>query len=101
MAAAFIVRFRPCGPWRLGPDSGARDRVDHLLHSDQLYSAVSGAMLRLGMLEKWLAAVFQNPGGPAVRFSSCFPFQDDLLLGRTMWIRVQDHQASPAQRSMT
>ena len=39
-----IVKFRPLGPWRFGPDSGARDRVDTIYHSDSLYSAVTGAI---------------------------------------------------------
>jgi hypothetical protein len=51
-----LVRFRPTGPWRFGPDSGARDRVDLLYHSDTLYSACCSAFRQLGMLEEWLAA---------------------------------------------
>ena len=51
-----LVRLRPTGPWRIGPDSGDRDRVDRVYHSDSLYSAVAGAMLRLGTLEDWLDA---------------------------------------------
>lgn len=74
-----LVRFRPSGPWRIGPDSGARDRVDHLLHSDVLYSAVCSAMRQLGLLEEWLAATARAEGEPAVRFSSCFPWQEDEL----------------------
>jgi CRISPR type III-A-associated RAMP protein Csm4 len=77
MPSAFVVRFLPTGPWRIGPDSGERDRVETVLHSDALYSAVSFAMAGLGCLDEWLAATFLNPQGPAVRFSSCFPFQDD------------------------
>ena len=77
MPAAFVVRFSPTGPWRIGPDSGERDRVETVLHSDALYSAVSAAMARLGLFDEWLAATFRNQEGPAVRFSSCFPFQDD------------------------
>lgn len=80
MAPGFIVRLRPSGPWRIGPESGARDRVDRVYHSDSLYSAVCGAMLRLGSLEEWLDATARNPAGSAVRFSSCFPFQGDTLL---------------------
>ena len=41
MTSGFIVRLRPTGPWRLGPSSGARDRVDRVLHSDTLYSALT------------------------------------------------------------
>jgi CRISPR type III-A-associated RAMP protein Csm4 len=79
MQPAFVVRFFPSGPWRIGPDSGARDRVESILHSDALYSAVCVAMARLGFLEEWLAATFGNPEGPAVRFSSCYPFQNEVL----------------------
>lgn len=88
MGPGFIVRFRARGPWRLGPDSGARNRVDRVFHSDRLYSAVSSAMDRLGMLDEWLAVTFQNPRGPAIRFSSGFPCQEDLLFvipPRSLW----------------
>src|SRR5579884_445283 len=84
-----IVRFRPTGPWRFGPDSGIRDRVDLIFHSDSLYAAVTSAMLRLGLLEEWLDATARNENGqPEVRFSSLFPFQRDLLYvtpPRSMW----------------
>jgi CRISPR type III-A-associated RAMP protein Csm4 len=72
-----IVKFRPLGPWRIGPNSGARDRVDTVYHGDSLYSAVSGAMLSLGTIEEWLEATARNPDGAAVRFSSCFPFHGE------------------------
>jgi CRISPR type III-A-associated RAMP protein Csm4 len=72
-----IVKFRPLGPWRIGPDSGARDRVDTLYHGDSLYSAVTAAMLALGLLEDWLEATARNPAGAAVRFSSLYPFQGE------------------------
>lgn len=88
MLSGFVVRFRPTGPWRIGPDSGARDRVDRIYHSDSLYSAVTGAMLRFGLLEEWLDATARNPQGSAVRFSSCFPFQGDLMMvppPATLW----------------
>ena len=73
-----LVRLRPTGPWRIGPDSGDRDRVDRIFHSDALYSAVSAAMSRLGCLPEWLDATARS-AVPVVRFSSCFPFQGDLL----------------------
>lgn len=80
MPLSFIVRFRPTGPWRFGPDSGAREQVNLLFHSDAVYSAVTNAMSRLGLLEDWLAATAQSEtGSPAVRFSSFFPFQKDQL----------------------
>lgn len=78
------VRFRPVGPWRFGPDSGARDRVDSICHSDTVFSAVTHAMDRLGWLNEWLEAAVQ----PAVRFSSLFPFQRDTLFvspPRNLW----------------
>ncbi len=52
---SFAVRFRPMGPWRFGPDSGARDRVDLIYHSDALFSAVCSAMSQLGLAEEWFA----------------------------------------------
>jgi CRISPR type III-A-associated RAMP protein Csm4 len=76
-----IVKLRPAGPWRSGPDSGARNRVDPIYHSDSMYAAVTGAMSTLGMREEWLDATARNVDGPAVRFSSCFPF-----LGETAFV---------------
>jgi len=75
---ALLIKLRPTGPWRIGPDSGDRDRVDRIYHSDSLYSAVSGAMSRLGELEPWLDAT-ARADQPAVRFSSCFPFYGQTL----------------------
>jgi CRISPR type III-A-associated RAMP protein Csm4 len=85
---ALLVRFRPLGPWRIGPSSGACDQVDRLYHSDTLFSAVTSALAQLGMLEEWLAATVHSPEGPRVAFSSCFPYSGDLLLvvpPRTLW----------------
>ena len=85
---SFIVRFRPTGPWRFGPDSGARDRVDLVYHSDAAFSALSSAMARLGLLEDWLDATARASGAPAVRCSSFFPFQGDHLMvipPRSLW----------------
>jgi CRISPR type III-A-associated RAMP protein Csm4 len=78
MAAALLIRLRPTGPWRIGPDSGDPDRVDRIYHSDSLYSAISSAMARLGILEEWLDAT-ARASEPAVRLSSCFPFHGDTL----------------------
>jgi len=75
---AVFIRLRPSGPWRIGPDSGDRDRVDRVYHSDALYSAVCASMARLGALEEWLDATARS-AEPAVRFSSCFPFHNDTL----------------------
>ena len=38
MNPGLVVKLRPTGPWRIGPDSGARNRVDAIYHSDSLYS---------------------------------------------------------------
>jgi CRISPR type III-A-associated RAMP protein Csm4 len=73
-----VVKLRPTGPWRMGPDSGARDSVDPIYHSDSLYSAVTGAMRLLGRLEEWLDATARYATGAAVRFSSLFPFQNEI-----------------------
>ncbi len=51
MNPGLVVKLRPAGPWRIGPDSGARNRVDVIYHSDSLYSAVTGAMSRMGSLD--------------------------------------------------
>jgi CRISPR type III-A-associated RAMP protein Csm4 len=87
MTPALLIRLRPTGPWRIGPDSGDRDRVDRIYHSDSLYSAVCSAMAQLGDLDAWLAATAQS-SEPAVRFSSCFPFHGDtryVVPPRSLW----------------
>ena len=87
MNPGLVVKLRPSGPWRIGPDSGARNRVDVIYHSDSLYSAVTSAMARLGWLSEWLDATART-GSPAVSFSSCFPYVDDLVFvvpPRTVW----------------
>ncbi len=88
MNPALAVKLRPAGPWRSGPDSGARNQVDSIYHSDTLFAAVTSAMARMGLLEEWLADTVTGEAAPAVRFSSCFPFADDHLLvapPRTLW----------------
>ena len=77
---SYAVRFRPRGPWRFGPESGARDRVELIHHSDAVYSAVSAAMAQLGMSDRWFEATAQAETSPAVRFSSLYPFQGKNLL---------------------
>jgi CRISPR type III-A-associated RAMP protein Csm4 len=87
MNPGLVVKLRPAGPWRIGPDSGARNRVDVIYHSDSLYSAVTSAMARMGSLEEWLNATVRS-AVPAVRFSSCFPFLDEIgfvVPPRTVW----------------
>src|SRR5436305_13031258 len=87
MPSGLLIRLRPIGPWRIGPDSGDRDRVDRIFHSDSLYSAVTSAMASLELLEPWLDATARS-ATPAVRFSSCFPFQGDTLYvapPRNLW----------------
>ena len=83
-----VVKLRPTGPWRIGPDSGDRHFVDVTYHSDSLYAAVTGAMRLLGHLDDWLDATARNPAGSAVRFSSCFPFVDEIgfvMPPRSVW----------------
>jgi len=87
MNPGLLVKLRPAGPWRIGPDSGARNRVDSIYHSDSLYSAVSSAMARLGSLDEWLAQT-ARAAAPAVCFSSCYPFLDEIgfvVPPRTVW----------------
>jgi len=82
-----IIRLHPTAPWRIGPDSGDRDRVDRVFHSDSVYSAVSNAMSRLGMLEDWLDSTART-ADPAIKFSSCFPFHGETLFivpPRSLW----------------
>jgi len=82
-----LIRLKPAGPWRIGPDSGDRDLVDRIYHSDSLYSAITSAMFRLEMLDTWLEAT-ARASEPAVRFSSCFPYQGETLLvvpPRNLW----------------
>ena len=88
MNPGLVVKLRPSGPWRIGSDSGARNRVDAIYHSDSLYSAACSAMARLGLLEEWLEATARSEGFPAVCFSSCFPFLDEIAFivpPRTIW----------------
>ncbi|MGB7758546.1 MAG: hypothetical protein WBL61_01885 [Bryobacteraceae bacterium] len=87
MTPGLVVRLRPTGPWRVGPDSGARNRVDSIYHSDSVYAAVTAAMARLGAFDEWLDATARG-GEPAVSFSSCFPFLDEIgfvVPPRTIW----------------
>src|ERR1017187_9764253 len=88
MNPGFIVRLRPAGPWRIGPASGARNVVGNVYHSDSLYSAITGAVAQLDSLDEWIAATAGAEGEPAVRLSSCFPYQRDLLFvppPRSLW----------------
>lgn len=78
MQPALVVRFRPRGPWRIGPDSGARDAADIIYHSDRLFSALTHAMASLQMLDKWLEATVRAQTRPAVTVSSCFPYLDEI-----------------------
>ena len=83
-----VFKLRPTGPWRVGPDSGARDGVDSIYHSDSLYSAVTGALRLLGRLDDWLDTTARNPEGAAVRFSSLYPFQNEIgfvVPPRSVW----------------
>ena len=87
MQQAVLIRLRPLGPWRYGPDDGGRDRLDTLFRSDRLFSAVTLAMRRLGWLEEWLDAT-ARAAHPGVTFSSLFPFQGETLFAlppSTLW----------------
>jgi CRISPR type III-A-associated RAMP protein Csm4 len=87
MNPGLFIKLRPTGPWRIGPDSGARNRVDVIYHSDSVYSAVTGAMARMGSLDAWLDAT-ARAAAPAVCFGSCFPFLDEIgfvVPPRTLW----------------
>ncbi len=88
MNPGIIVRLRPAGPWRIGPASGARDVVEHIFHSDSLYSAVTSAMAEIDSLDDWLGATANAEIEPAVRLSSGFPYQRDALFvppPRSVW----------------
>jgi CRISPR-associated protein Csm4 len=69
---------------------GARDRVDRVLHSDTLYSALTIAADQLGFLREWLAAT-ADADQPAVRVSSAFPF-----VGRSLLAPAPKHVWPPA-----
>lgn len=87
MQQALVIRLRPLGPWRFGPEDGGFDRLDTLYRSDRLFSAVTLAMQRLGWLNDWLAAT-ARASQPAVSFSSLFPFQGETLFAvppSTLW----------------
>jgi CRISPR type III-A-associated RAMP protein Csm4 len=88
VSPGLVVKLRPTGPWRIGPDSGARDGTDPIYHSDTLYSAVTGAMRLLGLLDDWLDATARNAAGAAVRFSSLYPFHNEIgfvVPPRSIW----------------
>jgi CRISPR type III-A-associated RAMP protein Csm4 len=87
MNPGMVVKLRPTGPWRIGPDSGARNRVDAVYHSDSLYAAVTSAMAALGSRDEWLDAT-ARASAPAVCFASCYPFLDEIGFvapPRTVW----------------
>lgn len=87
MNPGLAVKLRPTSAWRIGHESGARNRVDASLRSDALYSAVTSAMARLGRLEDWLAAT-AGAAVPQVSFSSCFPFIEEYAYvapPRSLW----------------
>ena len=91
MKPGLAVKLHPTGPWRIGPDSGARNRVDAIYHSDSLYSAITSAMARMGSLDEWLdatAGATARASAPLVCFSSCFPFVEEIQFvapPRTVW----------------
>src|SRR5690348_17223800 len=78
--SALLVKLRPEGAWRIGPDSGARGRAECVLPSDTLYSAVTQALGSLGWIEPWLEATAAAEEAPVVKLSSLFPAQEENLL---------------------
>lgn len=87
MPQGLLIKLRPTGPWRIGPDSGVRDRVGRVYHSDALFAAVSQAFAQLGQLDAWLDATARS-AEPAVRLASCFPYAGETLYvtpPRTLW----------------
>jgi CRISPR type III-A-associated RAMP protein Csm4 len=89
MTPGFVFKLRPTGPWRIGPDDGARDRADLVYRSDALYSAVTAVMRDLGLRDAWLDATARADAA-AVRFSSCFPW-----VGKTRLIAPPRHVWPP------
>ncbi|MEJ5367329.1 MAG: hypothetical protein WHT08_03360 [Bryobacteraceae bacterium] len=79
MNPALLVKIRPSTPWRLGSESGSLAEASAVLHSDAVYSAVTLAMQQLGWMEEWLSATADPFREPAVRFTSAFPWQRNLL----------------------
>ena len=72
---ALLVQLEPRGAWRNGPATGERERVDPILHSDTLFSALCHAFAALGEIDAWLEAT----AAAKVRITSLFPFQGDDL----------------------
>jgi CRISPR type III-A-associated RAMP protein Csm4 len=103
MQPGLLIRLRPLGAWRFGPADGGHDRVDTLYRSDRLYSAVTLAMQRLGLLEAWLDATV-HAAKPAVVFSSLYPFQGDTLFAippANLWPPPQSLLNSPSPVFLT
>jgi CRISPR type III-A-associated RAMP protein Csm4 len=79
MNPALLIRLRPVTPWRIGPDHGTLEHSEAILHSDALYSALTLAFDQLGWMEEWLNGTAQPFAEPAVKLTSCFPYQRGLL----------------------
>lgn len=87
MQPALLIRLQPSGPWRYGSSDGAPDQIDELYRSDRLFSAVTIAMQRFGLVEEWLDATARS-NESAVAFSSLYPYQGDTLFAippATLW----------------
>src|SRR5262245_14534690 len=80
MSSAFLVRLRPVGPCRFGPEDGARDRTSPIGRSDTFFAALTTAFDRLGFQEEWIGAT-AAANEPAVRVSSLYP-----MLGRLLYV---------------
>jgi len=103
MQPAVLVRLKPTGPWRFGPGEGGQSRLDITFRSDRLYSAVTLAMQKLDLLDKWLDAT-ARASHPAVSFTSLLPFQGDVLFApppATLWPPPPSLVVSPNQAFLT
>lgn len=80
MSSAFLVRLRPVGPCRFGPEDGSRARTSSIGRSDTFYAALSAAFEQLGWKEDWIGATAAT-ADPSVRVSSLFP-----MLGRLLYV---------------
>ncbi len=103
MQPAVLIRLKPTGPWRFGPGEGGQSRLDLTFRSDRLYSAVTLAMSKLGLLDSWLGATARS-SHPAVSFTSLLPFQGDVLFApppATLWPPPPSLVISPNQAFLT
>ncbi len=77
---AILARLRVTRALRPGSADGSRAKVDKVLHSDTLFSALTCAFDQLGSVAGWLEDTAESVS-PLVRLSSAFPF-----VGRTLFV---------------